>query len=400
VSRPLLWTRFDCVGLDKTRVCLERSGSSPLHLSLNKKCLSPPSPLLNFTPGIIGRLKSLYIDTPFGGLDTITSLLSQPVPFLEALTIHGSYGMFPPTFLNGNISSLRKLRLENIDTGLPWRNMVNLTSFRLAHTSPIAVCQFLDFFKSAPHLRKIHLSSKALISGAQSGQLVPLACLKKMYTCGYPSSLLFDHLLIPVGAHVTIQVDQLSLPGEGDPLRFLDNLRNLSNFTTIELDGGPPSILFNGPNGEVKVVPRIDRTCLIGSLAHFDTSQTERLEIKYGKCPSSDLLYRALLHMNDLRTLILTQCEDPRTFVRALHPDHSSSGIMVCPKFEVLVIEYGGTFSINDVVGTTATRASRGAKLKTVRAVHIIPRYKTDSRLDVLVLKNNSLQVEPRCDQR
>ena len=137
---------------------------------------------------------------------------------------------------------------------------------------------------------------------------------------------------------------------------------------------------------------------MLGFLAHFDTSQTERLEIKCGNSPSSYPLYRALLPMKDLRTLALTQCEDPRAFVRALHPDISSSGAVVCPKLETLVIECGWEFDINDVVGTTAARASRGAKLKNVR---IVPFHKIiNSRLDVFVLKKHTLRVESRHDKQ
>jgi len=277
--------------------------------------------------------------------------------------------------------------------------MVNLTSFKLVHTSPITVTQFLDFFESAPHLREVRLSSMAPITGAQNGRLVSLACLTKMNTRGHhPSSPLFDHVLIPVGAHVRIRVD-LPIPlVNGRPPRFLNNLTNLPNFTAIKLEDGPSRMLFSGPNGEVRVVPQVDGTCLmLGSLTNFDTSKTERLEIKCGKCPFSDPIYGALLPMKDLRTLTLTRCEDPRIFVRALHHGISLSGVVVCPKLEMLVIEHDGTFDIKDIVETAAVRASRGAKLKTVR---IFPFHKTvNSRLDVLELKKYVLHVESWRDQ-
>ena len=395
VSHPLLWTRLDCVCLEKTRVYLERSKSSPISLSLDGNYLPLLDPFFKLNPDIIGRLKSMHIDTSMRGLDTIAARLSRPAPLLEVLSIYGCYDPLASTFLNGDISSLRKLHLDRINTELPWRNMKNLTSFKLIYTVPISVGQFLDFFETAPRLRKIHLSPMVTISGAQRGRSVPLACLEKIYTYGHPSSLLFDHLLVPVGARARIQAD---LPSPHPP-RFLSNLMNLSNFTAIKLDGGTSSVLFSGPNGKVEVVFRVNGTCsMLGFLAHLDTSQTERLEIEFGSSPPGDSLYRALLPMKDLRTLALTRCEDPHNFVRALHPDINSSGIVVCPNLETLIVEFGGKFGINDVAGVTAARASRGAKLKTVR---IVPwRKAVGSRLGMLVLKGNALHVKPRRDQQ
>jgi len=129
-------------------------------------------------------------------------------------------------------------------------------------------------------------------------------------------------------------------------------------------------------------------------LTNFDTSKTERLEIKHGRSLTSDLLYQALLPINDLRTLVLTQCEDPHILVRALHPSMSSLGAVVCPELEELVIElkYRGAFDIEKVAETAAERASRGVKLKTVR---IIDGYSdVHSRPDVSELKKHVLHVE------
>ena len=52
--------------------------------------------------------------------------------------------------------------------------MVNLTSFKLAHTSPgeVSAAHLLDFFESAPRLRQVELHASAPTSGAQNGRLV------------------------------------------------------------------------------------------------------------------------------------------------------------------------------------------------------------------------------------
>jgi len=96
--------------------------------------------------------------------------------------------------------------------------MVNLTSFTLTHMSPMSVRQFLDFFEDTPCLHEVELHSATPTSGAQYGRLVSLACLKTMYTTGGgPPFLLLDHLLIPFGACLTIEVDLPTPPPDRGP---------------------------------------------------------------------------------------------------------------------------------------------------------------------------------------
>jgi len=397
VSRASLWTNLDCANLEKTRVYLERSKSSPIHLSLYRHgCLDP---FIEIIPHTIERLKSLGFDPMAGGLQRITAHLSRPTPLLEELTINGGNDLvLPPTLFNGDLSSLRRLHLEYVRTELPWRNMANLTSFLLVHTSPISVGQVLDFFESAPHLREVTLYFPTPTTGDRHGRLVPLACLKRMYASSLLSSFLFDHLLIPVGARLTMEVDLPIPSAERRPPKFFDNLRNLPDFTVIKLTDDP-CMQFSGPNGEVFMAPRVKDTCLVlDSLAYFDTSKTERLEIKCGESPNSDSLYRALLPMKNLRTLVLTRCIDPHIFVQALHPSMGPSGAVVCPELEELIIEHRGMFEIKVVVGAAAARASRGVKLKTVR---IVSWYKgMQAQLDVSELKKHVLHVESQCTQQ
>jgi hypothetical protein len=174
--------------------------------------------------------------------------------------------------------------------------MVNLTSFMLSYTSwgEVSVKQLLDFFESAPHLRKVHLLNTP-VSGPQNGRLVSLPCLEKMeFTGGGPASPLLDHLLIPVGADLKIEVDLHTFPTKDH--RFLDNLRNSSNFTDIylHLGGWYKRMQFSGPNGRVEIIStsrKVDETCLaLESLDQFDTSKVERLTIDRGDSPSSDPL--------------------------------------------------------------------------------------------------------------
>ena len=408
ISRSSLWTDLDCMGEDKTHVFLERSKSLPVNLSLHiKDGLPPCHPSTEIIPHAIGRAKSLSIQTAPEELQGITTHLSRHAPLLEKLSIHGSYyhethpnPVLTPTLFNGDLSSLRVLELGSIRTELPWRNMVNLTSFTLNHMSrgEPSIKQFLDFIESAPRLRRICLFCATPTSGAQNGRLVSLACLERMEAiCGGSASLLFDHLLIPVGAHLEIEVDLPSPPNQGPPPRFLDNLRNLPNFTDIHLhiDGRFPYMQFSGPNGQVRMAPRtsrVGRTYLgLESLSQFDTSKVERLRIDCHDSPSSDPPYRALLPMEHLRTLTLYYCRSPHIVIHALHPAMSSSGAMVCPKLEELVIVLDKeTLDMKSVIGVVTARALRGAKLRSVRIVGQNQPVQTD----VLELEKHVLDVE------
>ena len=395
VSRSSLWTNLNCLNLDKTRVYLERSTSSPINLSLDCGDVDLSDPFFEFIPGITERLKSLYIDVDPEDIRLVGTHLPHSAPLLEVLSIEGSSDpTLPPTLFNGDLPSLHKLCLKNVRTELPWRNMVNLKIFTLTYSSrsSISIGQFLDFFESAPHLREVDIFPPGKISGTRTGRLVPLACLQRMDASGHLSSLLFDHLLIPVGARLRMGVDLSNPPIEGHPPRFIDNLRNLSNFTTINLAHGQVGLTFSGPNGEVKMVPRVTNSLTIESLTHFDTLKTERLEIMWGESSPRGPFYQALLRMKDLRALALYQCNDLLAFIRALDPSMNSSGIMPCPRLEELVITCNEGFDTKRVAGTVAARASKGAKLKTVRIYGW--RWAVYPRADMLELEKHVAHLE------
>jgi len=218
ISQSFLWADIDCVDPDKTRVCFKRSKSPPISLSLHgTEGLSPSDPFVRIIPH--ARLKSLSVTGARGNLNNITAHLPRPAPLLQDMSIYVpcvsqqvGNPVLTPTLFGGDLSSLRKLHLGCVCTGLPWRNMVNLTSFVLIRTSPIPARQLLDFLEGVPHLREVELQSKVSTPGAQYGRLVSPAYLKRMYAIdGDSSSPLLDPLLIPVGAHLTI-VMELSTP--------------------------------------------------------------------------------------------------------------------------------------------------------------------------------------------
>jgi len=388
VSRSSLWSDFDCLDEEKTQVYFERSKSSPINLSLDlSRGASFSNPSFQIIPHATGRLKSLFVKGPLEDVEVIIPRLSHPAPLLEHLSILSHYERKPYRYLpltsalfDGDLSSLRTLHLELVHTELPWRNMVNLTSFTLRRTPPGAVSagQLLDFLESAPYLEEVELLFATPTTGVQGGRLVSLGCLKSMdITDDGPPSPLLDHLLIPAGAKLEIQAN-LTTPLIGGCLpRSLDNLKNFSDFTTIELYPRMyySVMKFSGPNGQVNIALRSPvnnpTELTLGSLAEFDTSKTERLEIDGGHLLSREHLYQALLPMKDLRTLTLTECGSPHILIHDLQPAKILLGPMVCPKLEeiTLVLRFEETFEITSVVEMAAARAYRGGKLTTVRIV-------------------------------
>ena len=280
--------------------------------------------------------------------------------------------------------------------------MDNLTSFMLGQPPPgeVTVSQLLDFFESAPRLCEVELHSTIPTTSAQNGRLVSLTCLKRMNIrdCG-PASVLLDHLLIPVGAKLRTESSlRDSLIGDLLP-RSLDNLKNFSNFTTIQLylGGLYPHMEFSGPNGEVTIVTvtyRDDETCLVlECLTELDISGTEWLEINRGDPPSRAHVYQALLPMKDLRTLVFFECKSLHTFIHALQPGADSSDAVVCPQLEglgLVLCTDGEMFDITSVVEMAAARALRGVKLRTVR----IAGGEGEAGLDVSELRKYVWNVE------
>ena len=403
-----LWTNFSCTDADKTRVYLERSKSSPINLQINRRNdLFPSDPLLQIIPLATGRLKSLRVTASPENLLNICAHLTYPAPLLQDLLIDGdcefdpeANPMLTTSLFEGDLSSLRRLHLQSVWTELPWRNMVNLTSFSLWYTSPgvVTIHHLLDFFEGAPRLREIDLPTPTPGPRVQDGRLVSLAYLKRAeFFEGETTSVLLNHLSIPVGARLTTWG---GLPGplvEDHLPRSLDNLRNLSNFTRIHLRV-PPWISFlgfSGPNGQVRMFsmsPQANTTCLVlESLARFDTSTTKRLRIDYGDPPSMDSTYQTLLPMKSLRTLTLFRCRDPHFFIDALHPGVTPTGVVVCPNLEELVFfpsVHEEALDVRSFTGMAAARALRGAKLKSIRI------FTHEVEFGVSELKRHALHVE------
>ena len=217
--------------------------------------------------------------------------------------------------------------------------------------------------------------------------MVSLARLRTLVFYGFqPPSLLLEHLLIPVGTEMRIDLDDDGPQIEDFlPISSLDNLRNFSNFTKIHLHfrSGIVSMQFAGPNGRVLTTAMSTGadadSSVAQSLAVLDTSKTKWLEI-VGCEPLSGGFYRALLSMKNLRTLTLSLCKDLRSFVLVLVPIPNSTNPMACPRLEEVTFRTAEWFDIEIMVKVAAERASRGSPLKSISIINwgeLVPREGT-----------------------
>ena len=398
-SRSSLWTVFDCLDGEKTRTYLERSKSSPINLRVDRDGgLSHQDPFLQIAPHAISRLKYLTLGTRPDHLESFTNYLSLPAPILEDLRIFGSNDdpflnpTLTTTLFNGDLSSLRTFYLFSVCTELPRRNMVNLTTFNLGYVLEprVTIKQLLDFFESAPYLLNVALTFATPAFGAQNGRLVLLAHLRRLHIEGFhPPSLLLEHLLIPVGANMTIDLDMPGPEIEDHLPRSLDNLRNFPDFTKICLCfDQSASLKFIGPNGQVclsSTSPTPDTSLsLPRSLAQFDTSKAVWLEI-IGSDYLSEHLEHALLSLINLQTLTLSLCERLYSFILALLPDPNSTNPIPCPKLKALILRTEERFDIVTMVEVAATRASVGAPFNSVRVINcgeFVPREGVDELME------------------
>jgi len=373
ISNSTLWTNFDCEEIDKTLVYLHRSGSSPINVRLKRdEGLSPYDPFLQIIPQVAPRLKSVAIHGTSENIQEITAQLSYPTPLLESLTIETNAESSPQRgpvitakLFNGDLSSLRELHLRSIRTELPWRNMVNLTSFTLTYTafSASPVGYLLDFFKTTPRLREVQLHYAAPTFGTQKGRLVSLACLKRMDITGGAPSLLLDHLLVPVGTKLSGTF----------PLPKSIGFSTLSRFRIhLHVRGPYPSIRFGGPHGNISIAPTTPHattTCrVLESLAQYHKSHVERLRLAGGDLMRQDGcdFDPVLSSMTDLRSITISRCKTVSCFVTFL----MSSDL--CPNLEELILDPradAGVFDIQAVTELAEKRALRGTKLKSVRIV-------------------------------
>jgi len=414
-----LWTQLNFMNFDKSHTYIQRSKSSPLKIRLEDEDNTYlRDALFLVAPPHIRRLKSLTIhaiDLPI----TIEYFYCS-APLLEDLDI--DLTCFHPPILdralfNGDLSSLRKLTLSGVITHLPWKNMGNLTVFKLkfCHPGHDFITRLLDFFECAPLLHAIFLGdSIPKSSNAPPDRIVPLHHLRTLDIAAQPAhSILLNHLVIPTGASLFLW---FTFGGEKSPL--LDylpetsaNLKNLSHITATNLHFGMVGryIQLSGPSGSLRVFAHwrdgavslcaMDRQ-ILRSLDPSILLTTQRLAVSQyrsrpaeaEKCP----VFQTLFFMDNLRTLILTKCHN-LTFILALNPEQNSSKFMLCPNLEelVLYIKLPDQFHIGDLICMTKKRASRGVKLSSITVVGL---GEFAPEKEVFKLREHVTHVECRVD--
>ena len=397
-SHPLLWTRLDCISVDKTKVYIERSKSSPLEISLRQTddTLDWEEAFILTVPHI-HRLRTLTVSgNPAQVLPVLTEHFSCSAPLLDNLKINlicAQAPALPEKLFNGDLSSLRELDLAGVITPLPWRGLSNLTTFNLCRVpeDQILLTQFLDFFESSPHLRHILLhDSIPEFCDVPTERVVSLPLKELGIIAQQPHSILLDHLPIPSGASLRLE---FAFSGRESPVpSYLpdspDKLHNLFHITTTNLHFGlkQRSVRFNGPSGKfymrVNWTRGVDKPhggpFLQTPPDEFDVSRNQWLAISQFnfQLPRVPVqietwgVYRTFHSMEDLRTLTLTQCNNT-PFILALNPDKSTSKIVLCPKLEeiILYIEHPDQFHISELLSMAKERALRSMELPAITIV-------------------------------
>ena len=394
-SRPSLWSYLDCSNIDKTRTYIERSKTAPLEICVKsvREYFYIKEAFLLAVPHI-GRLKCLSIFA--SNLPGIIHYFFCHAPLLEELDIT-LYDLPVPVlsdaFLDGNLPSLRDLRLTGVITSLPWKNLSNLTTFHLCRipTDQVSTTQLLNFFENAPFLRIIELEeSIPNSSNAPPGRIVSLSSLKKLtIIAAQPTySILLNHLSIPSGSLLVLEFDfsRVTSPVSDFLPKPSENIDLLSEVTTINLlfEVVGKYLRLDRPNGETYVfghhvsaanIPShlVDRQ-ILRSIDKSILSTTRKLAISKLNLPPFQIgesqTFLTLRSMKNLRTLVLTKCHN-LPFILALNPGETPSNLVICPKLKDLVLytkEWNG-FHIPEMLSMAEERASRDAKLSSVTIV-------------------------------
>ena len=326
--------------------------------------------------------------------------------------------MIQDAIFDGNLSSLRELRLSGVIASLTWTNLSNLTTFALRQvpSNKISVTQLLNCFEHASLLRKIQLRDAfPNSSDAPLERVVPLPHLKFLAIVAQPAhTILLNHLSIPTGASLK---QEINFSDDKSPIptylqKPCTSLENLSHITSVNLSFNSGVFLrLDGPSGTLYVYgnwvgveawgPPIMDQRILRSLAQFRIPTVERLTITQCKASlpkkvEKSPVYTALLLANNLSSLTLTECIN-LPFISTLNPKQNASRIVVCPELEelVLYIQRKDFFYINELLEMVKERASSGAKLSTIR---IVSSQEFVPAKEVLKLRNHVSTVEYRLD--
>jgi hypothetical protein len=186
ISCSSLWTSLDCASADQTRVYLERSKTSPLDICLGggghppfmNDAVPPDGP----APWPAQKPVHLRIlERPRRTNQTLPPLSRAPSREIKN-TLHPYQSPnHQDAIFNGDLSSLRELRISGALIPLPWKGLTNLTTFdfRRVPSHTVSVTQLLNFFEQTPVLRNATLHHAFPdTSDAPHGRIASLLHLK------------------------------------------------------------------------------------------------------------------------------------------------------------------------------------------------------------------------------
>jgi hypothetical protein len=171
LAAPILWTYIDTYNVEVADIFLERSQSSPIKVSLRKRC---PDLFVERLLPHTERLEWLSLDEPNCKSYAMKRLLSAPTPMLKTFRYTGpSMGVFrQPSF---DMSRVQSLVLKGGDfPGWDWH--------RLDLKSDINMEEILRLLMANPQLRhgKIEANNPTLPRWEGGPQIVELKCLHRL----------------------------------------------------------------------------------------------------------------------------------------------------------------------------------------------------------------------------
>ena len=396
-SRSTLWTYLNFKNVDKTRVYIQRSKSSPLKIFIQGYGYTFSNDAFSLVIPHLHKLKSLVIRGGFTS-DVFKHFHFQ-APLLEELTIKftGLHDLeLDDEIFNRDLSSLHKLTLDGVTTNLPWKNLADLRFFVAKFRAPgLGITQLLDFFESAPLLHTIELKYEIPSSSdAPPKRMVPLRHLNTLrIAADSPHSTLLNHLSIPTRASL---IQEFNYSGSRFPLsdhlpESSINLSNPSHIAAINLNLHfglkEKSLRLAGSSGELRMLAFWEdwddhwtdesREADCGVLRSLDSQvllATRRISFSgfghrsYGEadeCP----IFQTLSSTN-LGTLVLSEC-DNISFIHALDPARNRSQLLLCSNLEefTLYIKSRDQFHIEPLITMAKNRVSMGVRLPSITIV-------------------------------
>ena len=304
IAHSSLWTHLRCWNIERTRICIERSKSSPLEISLyehGKSQYYRKEAFLLVIPHI-DQIASISISGGKNLFQYFIKHFSCHVPLLRDLypnPIFYPLLALDNTLFIDDLSSLRTLSLRGIvPRPIPWKDLLQLTAFSMLPYPPaegMSVTQLLDLFSKAPRLSKIELAPIPTSPDTPAERVVRLPCLESLtlHMTWAHSSIFLNHLSLPAGVFLHVV---FSSRGEKSPLPKLlpknpENLQNLLHVTSAYLyfNGSHVSVRLDGPNGgltmcgnrehQPKGAPVVSESDILRSLDYFTISRLQRLAL-------------------------------------------------------------------------------------------------------------------------